>query len=425
MLHLWPLIFLVFLLFQIDDELSPGAEQWLTLAQEKYSQPQHSEAYIYLLGMMANELDAPALVGRQRYLAYKQAEDKLNSAFDVIEYDDYPQDKRLVLPDNDEYCDLYKPECFEQLSTSAINTERLKQHDLLQQRYLHFIALNDFQTLYKPYLNAEFPSYHALKIGHFFWMKQLLNQFQAAADAALMNQQAAQALEQNIKHLRLHLKQADTLIHKTIISRLLVSDLSLYEYLLKQNLIAESFQLEPLTKSELSFDMALQYEFMMAYYLSRGLDKHPQFFETNDIAEGEDKNEEKTRYNPFLPYYVRAMFKPNMSINKHYAFLQKELKRYETAIENNTTPGSVMCKKPENLSVPSHEQTEPEQQEQIQATGYQWGKRAKFSVALLSSLRNLAGNILMSVGHPDFGDYFSDLQKLKAQVDKINALTAN
>lgn len=144
---------------QIDDDLDPGAAQWI----EKIQVEKSSDAYLYLLGIVAAKGENPKQVGKEIYDSIRVAEQQSSNVTLPIEYADYPQENKLALPSGDLCCATSEEGCFKKIfqNTAALESE-LHQHALLLSRYRTFIKLNDYAILSRPAMLEPLPPYQYL-----------------------------------------------------------------------------------------------------------------------------------------------------------------------------------------------------------------------------------------------------------------------
>ncbi len=293
----------------IDDDLDSEPAEWASLAME--NEGSESDAFYFLFGIMAHESEEPVAVGKDLLEDYRKQEEKLTVPYRPLELDGYPESKQLMLPKGDLYCRLAKDSCFEKLVGAVdLITYELEKHSVLLNRYQEFLSYDDFKTLTKPTLYEVLPRYEYLEKGNrlngFLVIKNISNgQEQAAVDR----------LYSDIFRVRQLLTKADSFFVKLISASILANDLDLLANLYAGGYIRNASRLPELTMDERSLYRPLIREFGMDVNLYKDIGANPEVF-----REGGDAP----------PWIVRAMFKPNMTINSafsiYYAVYRLSLK---------------------------------------------------------------------------------------------------
>jgi len=125
-------LFIGVLVFQIDDELDPGAALWL----EKMNSPETSEAYFFLMGFFSKEGDDPIVVGKSIYQSIREGEDRYINEKILFDYIDYPKENKIALPKGDIYCSAWKPGCLKLIFGNVAELKNeLSRHSALLERY--------------------------------------------------------------------------------------------------------------------------------------------------------------------------------------------------------------------------------------------------------------------------------------------------
>ncbi len=292
--------FLVLLgtLVLIDDDLDPAPAEWVSLAMENVGR--ESDAFYFLFGIMAQESEEPIVVGKHLFGNYRKQEEKLTVPYRPFQFNGYPVNKQLRLPQGDLYCRLAKDSCFNRLvgAVDLISNE-LEKHSVLLKRYQEFLSFDDFRTLTKPTLYEALPRYEYLEKGNrlngFLVIKNLSNgQEQAAVDI----------LYADIVRVRQLLRKADTFLAKMVSASMLVNDLDLLANLYAGGSIENASRLPELTMDERSLYRPILREFGMDVNLYKDIDANPEVFREGGKSP---------------PWIVRALFKPNMTINSAFS----------------------------------------------------------------------------------------------------------
>lgn len=365
-----PLVIIALILLQFDDDLHPEAHTLVELT----TTPQTNEAYLYLLGIDAPLEGSPRDIGK-RLLARSQAQDQLEADDPfTTEQAPFPDYEALPRPEGDLFCRWSDEGCRIQVFSSFSGAPPLSEtHRTLLDRYQTFMAMDGFQTLSKPSVHEPMPSFHYLFSGHRLAMLEALRTAEKGDAEA-----AVQLLANTLKRVRNQLSRADTTIAKMVYLALMSENLDVFSVILARHGYDLAPELEPMTKAERDFRLAMAREFAMGYYLFQSLDRHPQFFDTSG-------------YNSWTPgWWVRAVFKPNMTSNS-------VLPAYLQAIElSQLTPKDY------------REQVKEAAEAEVQAS---W-------------LRNPTGTILARVGGPAFQDYVAEAFNINGKLSLLNQVIA-
>lgn len=290
------------LLLQIDDDLEPEAQSMY----EQAVAHKESEAYIYLMGILAAVDEKPEDVGESLLKSIREAEKKyfkshrLNQDFD---YDEYPHEKRLPLfelaPCEDDDC-----KHIDRLFTQKFDLDNLpKEQENLLKRYRRFIALKDYHTLAIPHLLSPLPPYQYVMKGN-----DLAN-LEAIHKARNGNIDAAKKrLLDDISSLRIQLQQADNLVAKMIYTIAISRNIDVLSVLIHKNNSPSKEKIKPLTPDEKSVVKAMNHEFGLSYNLYSSMDRSQDIFSKNGYTPG---------------WITRMLFKPNMTINSSYPQLKQ------------------------------------------------------------------------------------------------------
>jgi len=360
-------------LLLIDDELDPGPAAWASLTMD--DEASESEAFHYLFGMMAHASEQPAVVGKDLLQAYRGQEEKFTGSFQSFQFDGYPANKRLTLPEGGVYCHLRKNNCFDTLlGSSDLISDELDRHTVLLDRYREFLSYDDFRTLTKPSVYVPMPEYQYLEKGN------RLNGFLILRKISEGQEQVAvDILYADISRQRRLLKKADTLITKMVATSLLANDLDLLANLHAAGYIKNPPELARLTLDERSLYLPMIREFGISVSLHSDLDGNPEFFGEGGSAPS---------------WLIRVIFKPNMSINKAFPIYAAVHK--------------LSLDAPADFAVG---RASLEAFADAEAEG-------------MLSIRNFGGDILTRVAMPDFAQYVSRMHDLDCKIKLLNIVLA-
>lgn len=365
------LIFILFALLiwglRIDDALSPQAEA----LQAKWQLQEKSEAYLYLMGIMANSKEDPILVGRERLKEEKKAELAYRMHGEDFQFYQYPAEKQLPLPEGDLICNFWDKDCLATIHQHSQQIDALlKQHQILLKRYQTYLQFNDFATLFYPFLMEPYPHYSYLVKGNDLVILDAFNAAQNSRYAYALNQ-----LKQNIGKQRKQLSKQDNLIGKMAYLVMISKNLDM-AYLISQQAPEEfHFMLEPLQADEKDFTHLMAREYILTYETFKEMIENPESWDDNFI-EG---------------WMAKFMHKPNMTINTIYPIYQRTI----------------------DLA-----QMSPQEFSKSVTTANQIP--LKFSL-----LRNFGAKILYGISTPDFNVYVGRMFDLNAKISLYNALIKN
>lgn len=356
------LLVIAVLLQQIDAPLDPKASALLERAQPAES----SEAYLYLMGIVAAKGEEPVSVGRTLHASIKLAEAVYWKERQTFSFEDYPERKKLPLPDGDLFCQSWTQGCIEQLfSNPASLNELLSVHEDLQQRYQVFLQSSDYATLTSPHLAEPFPPFQYLGKANRLWVLKSIATAKSSPDAGLT------MLADNIRQLRQQMALQDLLVGKLVFVMLISENLDVASIVMHRKENTMTFTLPHLTQQERDFSRVMAREFAMAYDTMRSMDRHPEFLKADS---------------PLPGWLVRAIFKPNVSANAL-------LPIYLQAIEDAQMTADAFAER-------IRRQPKPEVKED-------W-------------LRNFAGMRLNRIASPDFNIYVGRLHDLDAKIRLFN-----
>ena len=358
-------------LLQIDDRLDTTAQQWAALSNANVGQD--SEAYYFLMGIDAVEGAEPIAIGRSRVVLFRDAETRSKGDPEDFSESSYPPKDRLDLPEGDVYCHNSESGCINRLrNNSAKLADELKQHRTLVNRYKKLFSYHDYKSLIPPSVTEIIADFQYLTKAN------KLSQFSVLQAIAAGNQEtAASVLSNDINTLKKQLELADSLIYKMVIVAMLADDIDLLVDMYNQGALKQAVAIAPLTQDQRSLYKPMIREFGMMVNTYRDLDKNPEFFAKGGHA---------------IPWLVRALFKPNMSINdafppyfRIYELSLKPAEEFEQAVKSNPNP------------------------EEYKRDGI--------------SIRNLIGSVLNNVAGPDLKKYLARLHDLDCKIKLLNIRT--
>lgn len=352
------------LLLQIDDDINPEAVSFLTKATVTNK---NNEAYFYLLGLNAAEGSDPVSVGLAIF-----------TQNDITKTGSHP---KLELPSGANFINATTINAlFNVNNTSTV----LTKHAVLLKRYETFITKKDYLTLNEPSLSSDMlPTYSYLTAGNKLYMLKAIHM--AHNNEAKL---AVELLMANLSHLRMQLRNADSLIGKLIYTSIIDQNLDVLSILLHQKKVVLNTKLLPLSSAERDFNKAMSRELLFVNNILTDLDKNPQLFEQSEIDFNNETSSEDTPNTP--AWLVRILFKPKMSINAKFPYYQKVAK------QSRLTPSQFS--QSIKHSTPQH-------------TSY----------SVLYYIRNFVGSILMDTV-PEFDQYIVRVFDLNAKISLLNQL---
>jgi len=357
------------LLLQIDDDLDPGAMRLLELSQSKGD----SKAYLYLMGIVASADEDPLQVGKDILESIREGEDDSLSEKKEFECQDDPDEKKLPLPDGEAFCGSREKACLEYIFSDDYNLKAiLSSHAILFDRYREYLKLNDYKTLTRPTLLEPIPHYEYIRKGNRILLLKAIN---TARESKLA--QATEMITNNISESRSHLKQSDTLIGKMIYLTQISDNLDVLSVLIRKDSNTLKQEIKPVSLDERNFEILMSREFGLVYDMYTNLDRDSDFLKTTDDNDG---------YAP--GWYVRTIFKPNMTSNSAYISFQNTI----------------------NLS----HLKQKEFAEAVLA-------RDSYKPGALSYIRNYSGNVLNRVGgSADYNQYVARFFDINAKIALLN-----
>lgn len=352
---------------QFDDDLSPEVKAWMTLIEDRSES--ESEAFLYLIGIVATEGEDVVNVGKEIVNFVQEAEQGDNPDSGPPEFEGYPKSKHLKYPSNSDsiYCPLWEDNCLPKIVAANDRWQKdLNRWMAVYRRYLSFIEHKEFATLTKPHVNEIFPKYQYLTTGNRLRLFEAMSK--ASKGSPLV---AVSMLADDIEKLRNQLKVSDNLVHKIIFTMLISYNLDAIVHIKSAYDLNNVNPIPQLSKDELSMELPIIREFALMYNTIKELDKHPDFFNMGGNAPG---------------WLVRAAFKPNITINKSYYGYSETVR---------------LSKLPANQFAIQVSQPKPEEAHDI-------------------SLYNYAGDKLLNIAKPDFGVYIARVHDLNAKIYLVN-----
>lgn len=292
-----PVVLLVVIIaLQFDEDLSPTAERWIDVQEGRLLT--QSDGYFYLLGIVASEEEDVLTTGKNLFSSYQLAEAQGDDRSAPVEYDLYPEAKKLPLPlkDNALFCDLKEDGCLDNILKNADQwQEALDKHRALLIRYQTYIDYLEYTTLSTPSVSELYPEYQYLKYGHRLKLLQILSlKYEGKTQDAL------DLLLGDLYKLRQQLKVADNFLHKMFFVHFISDDLNLILAMSPIFIPSGSLKIPSLNAAEMDVESSIIREFYMGYSLYKSLDRHPEILEEGG----------------YLPGWIGlALFKPNMTIN--------------------------------------------------------------------------------------------------------------
>ncbi len=330
-----------------------------------------SQGFIYLNGITAPEDDQIMRMGQARLSAYidakKVAENSDFGSFD--DFDGYPTEIQIPKPMQNSgfYCSLWESGCLEKIASSKDewDNELIKGATVLR-RYNTFLSFSDFKTLAKSVLMEELPKYEYLYYGNRLTSLKALSTAEKGSPA-----DAITLLMDDLKRSRKQLAIADNLIHKMLFIVIISNDLDFITHISTRYKYNPRITIPQLTQAELNMESTLIREFGMGFQTFKALDQDPEFFEVGDSAPG---------------WLVRALFKPNMTINA-------SVNKYEKLISLSTLSSKAFAA----YKIPPRRQKDNEM-----------------------NMRNFAGNVLNNTYCADYQTYMTRLHDLKCKIALTN-----
>ena len=141
-------------LLSIDDELDKDAEAYLSQSHIM----KYSKAFVYMLGIAANEKEDPWRVGELLLASIREAENRYFNEGEEFDYTDYPAVKQLPVPSGELFCRGGDGGCIEARVNSEYDPDAiLNEHAILLERYYTYMRLKDYKTLSRPTVFVTLP----------------------------------------------------------------------------------------------------------------------------------------------------------------------------------------------------------------------------------------------------------------------------
>ena len=252
----WLLIVVVALgaglwLWTRDEALDPRALAWL----EEVAAPGESAAYHQLMGLDAPVGQDTTAAGRQILEAHRQWRAQHHYHESMVAE---AERARIALPGKD-LCALAEGDCLQRLRADRAGLDALlARHAELLERYQRLLALDDYHTLSQPSADEPLANFSSLDQANRLLAARAL----ALADAG-RGDEALALLQQDVARLRAWLAQADNLILKMMLGRLLGRDLDSLAVLVREGLIARPEPQPALSEAERSLHMPMRREFAL------------------------------------------------------------------------------------------------------------------------------------------------------------------
>lgn len=279
-------LFLLFTLQQ-DDELGTESESLIA----RFTEDKTSEAYLYLLGIYAQEGDDPIALGKQ-ILEASSSPEQSGDLFN------YPDSKKLSLPEGDGFCMFDDENCIGYLFSGSVKVARLiENYRELLERSDRFFQYDEYRTMAQPTPDEIYPEYKYLFRAQRIKLLEAISLYKCRdVDGAV------ESLLTQFSVVRRANERQDNLVGKMVLLHILSDILDALSVILSET-DTHIETIPRLSVSEKDFGRVSAREFGILYYGVRSLDKNPGLFEIN----GE--------FNDAPEWLVRALFKPNMTIN--------------------------------------------------------------------------------------------------------------
>lgn len=306
---------LLVILAQRDDALSEEAKNLINRIDANGS----SESYLHLYGIFAEKSENPVSIGKHLLEEYRKVD-----IDELYEINDYPDSKKITLPEGVEFCRSWEEGCFEQMFSASVNVNSLlAEHKVLVSRSDKFLEFDEYTTLSKPTILERFPPYHYFSAAERIKVIQAISIYRNG-DV----QKAIDLLLAQFSNLRRSLALQDNLVGKLIFLMKLSEVMDVLSVILSNEDINIGM-IPNLNEVEKDFYMIAAREFSVPYYTFKNLDKHPEFFEKDG---------------DFPKWVSRILFKPNMTVNAKtpiYSGLEKSAQlspsEFAKKVEKNET----------------------------------------------------------------------------------------
>ena len=279
-------VFLFFAL-QHDDEISTETQSLIA----RLADDGNSEAYLYLLGIYAQEGDDPIALGKQ--ILEVSSSPELSDGLFV-----YPESKKLSLPEGDGFCMFEDDDCIGYLFSGSVRVSALIEHyNELLERSDRFFQYDEYRTMAQPTADEIYPEYKYLLRAHRIRLLEGISSYKDGdVDGAVGSLLTQFSIVRRANELQ------DNLVGKVVLLLAQSDILDILSVILSET-DTQIEEIPRLSASEKGFGRVSAREFGVLYYGLKSLDKHPDFFEIDgDFSDAPER-------------LVRALYKPNMTIN--------------------------------------------------------------------------------------------------------------
>jgi hypothetical protein len=363
-------------LTQIDEDLSAEA---LALIKE-VEQPKESQAYLYLIGINAAPDADPLEVGRDLLEEYRKL--GVDENYQVVEYS-HPN--LIRAPDGELFCGFFDDDCVRTLFTSDFDIRELeREYALILERMERFYGFGDYHTLSKPtYMEILAPFQYISRVER-IWVLKSISLYKEGR-----TQEALTLLMKRLVVLRGSMASQDNLIGKMVHLAVVSEIVDVASIILANSPDAINVELIPdMTLVEKGLDTASAREFAGEYYLYKGLDKHPEFFETSAVTPEGETEESDSKQGNAPGWYVRIFFKPNMTINAIVPIYERMARLSRLSPREFTA--------------------EIEAGEELEIT--------------TSKLRNYVGYVFISISRPNMDEYNARILDIETKIELFNQI---
>ncbi|AKE51640.1 hypothetical protein TQ33_0663 [Kangiella geojedonensis] len=271
-------------LLLIDDELIPETEAWIQKTQSELASP--SESYYYFLGIMAPKDKDPVTLGKKLHQKALSANPQQKDRPYHI------SGKQLATYRPQDYCQVYKRNCFSLLLNSHLADEIIEKNSILIKRYETFISYPNYHQSHPAHDWSSNPDYKGLGFAHEVTLIKVLK---SLAHNSKSGQNTLKQLESALKE---KLAQSGTLLEKMFYLALLNQTLEFKNLAYSENILKKTRLSDRLSKKELALTKAVRFDLLSHYYVNKHL----------------MRNQNKL----IMPF----LLKPNMTANKLTNFLE-------------------------------------------------------------------------------------------------------
>lgn len=345
-----------------DDELSPGAQKWLS-----HKWPETSKAYYFRLGFEVSPQDDPIAEGKKIFDSMKQAEEEYLKSFEQLNFSEYPKDNQIEIPEGELFCKFYDEGCLEKVFATPASklSDLVNNNQVLLKRFKQYLQLNDYSTLTTPLIIEYIAPVKGLLAANRLSILDHIVQADTEGPEVVINNMLSE-----VTIIRSKMAKSDQLIHK------IVTNVQIADYLQAIALLLDRYQLtleEPipqLTQEERSLKLSMMREYIANHHLFRQmLVKPDDDFQVPSWA-------------------MKFIFKKNISSNAAYIDF-------------------------------SHIASLSEQDAISFAKTYE---TQDFLPEKEYSIRNVVGNILLDIASPDFRSYIARFHDLDCRIKLFNEL---